>query len=150
MSGSKTGIFIRILAIVGDALMWIPILALFLITILGYLSGRIFRFDYLIPAELFPAAIIGGGLLVWVSLRVRSRQGWIIGSLSGLIAMLFGSQGIAMVTGMASGRTEPEGFWWIVILTMLGIYTILIVVLGILGVILLRDLSSKKLISLPE
>jgi hypothetical protein len=106
MPESKTRIFNRILAIVGDAFIWIPILALCLITILGFLGDRIFRFDYLIPAELFPAALLGGGLLMWASLRARSRRGWIIGSLIGMVVMLFGSQGVAVVTGLLYW-----GFW---------------------------------------
>ena len=44
-----------------------------------------FRFDYLMPVELFPAALIGGGLLVWVSLRARSRRGLMDGASTKII-----------------------------------------------------------------
>ncbi len=40
----------------------------------GVTRERIFRFDYLMPAELFPATLVGGGLLIWAALRAHSRR----------------------------------------------------------------------------
>jgi len=69
----KRGIFTKILATVGTVLVWFPILAPILLTVIFYINERIFRFDYLMPMELFLAALIGGGLLIWAALRMRAR-----------------------------------------------------------------------------
>jgi hypothetical protein len=99
-----------------------------------------FRFDYLMPAELFPVALAGGLLLIWAALRARSRQrliGWGLVIAAGL---LVGGQALAVVTGLASGETEPVGLWWALVLASLVIYTLALVDMGVGGVLLLRDL----------
>ena len=64
----------KIIAFAGTLLVWFPILAPVVISVARFVSDRRFRFDYLIPAELFPLALAGGGLLLWAALRVHSRQ----------------------------------------------------------------------------
>ena len=71
------GILTKILAIVGTILAWLPILAPILLTALLYLQEGIFRFDYLMPAELFLIAVVGAGLLLWASKRARLQRGLI-------------------------------------------------------------------------
>jgi peptidoglycan/LPS O-acetylase OafA/YrhL len=103
-----------------------------------------FRFDYLMPAELFPATLVGGGLLIWAALRARSRRrliGWGLGIAVGL---LVGGQVLAVVTGLASGETEPAGWWWALVLASIVIYTLALVVIGVGGVLLLRDLFKPS------
>lgn len=65
----------KILALVGTGLAWLPIAATGLITIFGTIQSGRLRFDYLMPAELFPAALAGGLLLAWAALRVQRREG---------------------------------------------------------------------------
>jgi hypothetical protein len=55
----KGGVTI-ILAILGTVLVWFPILAPVLLSVAAIIKERPFRFDYLMPAELFPAALVGG------------------------------------------------------------------------------------------
>jgi hypothetical protein len=105
----KKGILTKTLAISGTALVWIPILAPALFSAAFLIQARLFRFDYLMPAEIFPVALAGGCLLLWAALRARSRRGLIGGSLGGAAILLVGSQALAVVTGLASGRTEPTG-----------------------------------------
>ena len=91
--------------------MWFPILAPVLLSMAVAIQGRMFRFDYLMPAELFPVALVGGCLLIWAALRARSRRrliGWGLGIAS---SMLVGGQALAVVTGLASGESEPAGGW---------------------------------------
>ena len=73
----------KMLAIAGTALVWFPNLAPVLLSVIGFITERMFRFDYLMPAELFPVALVGGFLLLWAALRARSRRGLIGGSLGG-------------------------------------------------------------------
>jgi hypothetical protein len=102
-----------------------------------------FRFDYLMPAELFLVALAGGGLLIWVARRARSRRsliGWGFGIAVGL---LVGGQALAVVTGLASGETEPVGWWWAIVLASIRVYSLALVVIGIGGLLLLGDLFKS-------
>jgi hypothetical protein len=136
----KKGVLTKILAIAGTVLVWFPILAPVLLSVAVIITRRMFRFDYLMPAELFPVALAGGLLLIWAALRARSRQrliGWGLVIAAGL---LVGGQALAVVTGLASGETEPVGLWWALVLASLVIYTLALVDMGVGGVLLLRDL----------
>jgi len=140
----KKGVLTKILAIVGTMLVWFPILAPVLLSVAVIIQERMFRFDYLMPAELFPATLVGGGLLIWAALRARSRRrliGWGLGIAVGL---LVGGQVLAVVTGLASGETEPAGWWWALVLASIVIYTLALVVIGVGGVLLLRDLFKPS------
>jgi hypothetical protein len=136
----KKGSLTKALAVVGTVLVWIPILAPGLFSAAFLIQTRMFRFDYLMPAEIFPVALVGGGLLLWAALRARSRRGFIGGSIGGAVILLVGGQALAVVTGLASGRTEPTGWQWALVLASLALYVLALVVLGTGGVLLLHDL----------
>jgi hypothetical protein len=62
----------KILAIAGTLLVWFPILAPILFFVPGMMRRRMFHFDYLMPAELFPFVLMarqnqggGSGHLCW-------------------------------------------------------------------------------------
>ena len=140
----KKGVFTKILAIVGTVLVWFPILAPVLLSVAVIIKERMFRFDYLMPAELFPATLVGGGLLIWAALRARSRRrliGWGLGIAVGL---LVGGQVLAVVTRLASGETGPAGWWWALVLASIVVYSLALVVIGVGGVLLLRDLFKPS------
>ena len=135
----KRDVLTKILAIAGTVLVWFPILVPVLLSV-AIIKERMFRFDYLMPAELFPVALVGGCLLVWAALRARSRRrlfGWGIGI---AVGSLVGGQVLATVTGLASGETEPVGWPWALVLSSLAIYSLALVVMGVGGLLLLRDL----------
>ena len=140
----KKDVLTKILAIAGTALVWFPILAPVLLSVVVIITGRLFRFDYLMPAEFFPVALAGGGLLMWAALRARSRQrliGWGLGIAAGFLA---GGQVLAVVTGLASGATEPTGWWWMLVLVSLVMYSLALVAMGVGGMLLLRDLFTTS------
>ena len=143
----KKDIFTKILTIVGTVLVWIPILAPFLFSALRFIEGRVFRFDYLMPAELFPVALVGGGLLLWAALRARSRRGLIGWGLGIAVGLLVGGQALAVVTGLASGEMEPTGWWWALVLASIVIYSLALVMMGVGGLLLLGDLFKTPLAS---
>ena len=140
----KKGIFTKALAISGTVLAWIPILAPVLFAAAFRIQAGMFRFDYLMPAELFPAALAGGCLLLWAALRARARRGLIGGSLAGAVVLPVVGQALASATGLASGRTEPTGWPWALVLASLALYVLALLVLGVGGVLLLRDLFRTK------
>ena len=53
---NRKDVLTRLLAVVGTVLVWTPILFAVLTSVAGTISRRMFRFDYLMPAELFPVA----------------------------------------------------------------------------------------------
>jgi hypothetical protein len=137
---AKKGSLTKILTVVGTVLVWIPVLAPILFAAASLIQAGVFRIDYLMPAEIFPIALAGGCLLLWAALRARARRGLIGGSLAGAVILPVAGQALASVTGLASGRTEPTGWPWALVLASLALYVLALVVLGIGGVLLLCDL----------
>lgn len=140
----KKGVLTKILAVIGTVLVWLPILAPILFSAMALIAMRVFRFDYLMPAELFPVALVGGGLLLWAALRARSRWGIIGWALAVAVGSLVGSQALAVGTGLASGEIEPAGWWWITVLALLAGYSLALIIIGVGGIILLRDLFKPS------
>jgi len=141
---NKRDAFTKILAIIGTLLVLFPILAPIVFSTARYIKANIFRFDYLMPAELFLFALVGGGALFWAALRARSRQkliGWGIGIAT---CVLIGGQVLAVATGLASGETEPDGWSWVLVLSTLAVYSLSVIVIGIGGLLLLRDLFVTR------
>ena len=138
------GTFTKILAIVGTVLIWFPILAPVLISIIFFAQEGVFRLDYLMPAELFPIALGGGLLLFWAAIRARSHRaviGWGLGIAFGLF---FGSQALAVATGLASGETEATGWPWALVLGSLIAFILALIAVGVGGILLLKDLYRPK------
>ena len=136
----KKDALIIILAIAGTALVWFPILAPAVHSLAIFLRARVFRFDYLMPAELFPAALVGGCLLFTAAWRARSRRGLIGGGFGIAAGSLMGGQVLAVATGLASGEAEPSGLAWVLVLASIVAYNAALVLVGIGEVFLLRDL----------
>jgi hypothetical protein len=79
-------------------------------------------------------------LLIWATLRARSRRILIGSGFAIAVGLLIGSQLLAVVTGLASGETEPTGWPWALVLVSIGGYSLSLVVVGVGGILLLRDL----------
>lgn len=140
----KRGVLTKVLAVIGTVFAWLPILATILTGgIVSVVRGE-FQVDYLMPAELFPAVLTGGALLLWAALRARTRWALIAGSLGAAIVLWFGMQALAEVTGLASGRTEAVGWPWLLVLGALALYTVSVVVLGVAGALLVRGLYRRS------
>ena len=56
------------------------------------------------------------------------------------LAMLAVGQFVAVVSGLASGATQPPSNWWNVVLGTLVFYVLGLMVMGTGGMLLLRDL----------
>ena len=137
--------FTKVLAIAGTVLVWFPILApLVISTVFFTVEGR-FLFDYLMPMELFLFALAGSGLLLWATLRTHSRLKWIVWGMGIAVFMFLGVQGFAQVTGLASGVTEPTGWLWRIVIISLVVFALGIILVGIGGALLVRDLFRKSM-----
>lgn len=139
----RKDILSKVLAISGTVLVWFPILSPVLLLAIGGLTGRILRFDYLMPAELFPFALAGGGLLLWAALRAHSRRGIIGWGLGIAAGMLIVSTVLAVATGLNTGAIGPGGWQWALVLASIGAYSLALVAIGVGGVLLLRDLFKR-------
>jgi hypothetical protein len=145
------GVFTKTLAVIGTVLVVFPLLAPVLISLVRLANEARFQFDYLIPAEMFQFALGGGLLLLWASLRSRSRVKLIAWALGAAVVLLVGSQALAVVTGLASGATEPVGLVYGIVLTALLFYALALVAVGVGGVLLLRDVFRKeKTVTTPD
>jgi len=137
---TKTSIY-QVITIIGCVLVLLPVLAPIIFAILAYASRGRFLFDYLMPAELFLLVLAGMILLVIASLKTKRRLKLIIGSCILMIVLLFGGQALAVATGLASGEAEPAGWEWALVLGAIIGYDLLVVVLGIGGILLVKDLK---------
>lgn len=133
----------KVLAVAGTILAWFPILAPIVISTILFLVQHIFRFDYLMPAELFPFALAGSGLLLWATLRAHSHVKIVAWGFSIAVLVLFAGQGLAVVSGLASGETEAAGLVWVIVIASLAVYSLGIILVGMGGVMLLRDLFRR-------
>lgn len=129
----------KVLAAIGTLLVWLPIAAPVVFSVLGLLANGRLHYDFLMPAELFAVALAGGLLLLWAALRARSRRRLIGWGLALMLGLLAGSQALAVVTGLASGETEPAGWPLFLIVALLAGYTLVLIALGVGGVLLMRD-----------
>ncbi|MGE5249275.1 MAG: hypothetical protein ACM3QS_03590 [Bacteroidota bacterium] len=136
----KKGALTKTLAILGTVVAWFPVAAPVFFSAILIIRRGVFRFDYLMPAEFFPVALVGGGLLLWAASRARSRRGLIGSGLGAATAVLVSGQVLAVVTGLASGETEPTGLWWALVVASLIVYSLALLAIGIGGLLLLRDL----------
>jgi hypothetical protein len=127
---SKTGVFTKVLAVAGTVLAWFPVLATILTGAGISIRTRQLRFDYLMPAELFPIVLVGTGLLLWAALRARSRRALIAWGLGLMVAFLVGGQALAVVTGWP----------WALVLGSIAVYCLAVIEVGVAGVLLVRDL----------
>lgn len=134
------GAFTKMLAIVGAILVWIPLLAPVVFSVIFLIRSGMFRFDYLMPAEVFYFSLLGGVLLIWAARRARVRWGMIGWGLAIAVAMFVLSGAIATLTGLASGKTQPGGWQWALVLTALVVFILAEVVIAVGGIALLRDL----------
>jgi hypothetical protein len=140
----ETGVLTKVLAVIGTALVWFPILATVVTGVIGSIYYRELTVDYLMPAELLPAVLLGGSLLLWAALRARSRRALIGGGFGAAIVLWLSTVEIAEVTGLASGRTEAVGWPWAVVTSSLALYVVSVLVLGVTGALLLRDLFHRS------
>jgi hypothetical protein len=139
----KKIVLTKILAILGTGIVSLPVLAPIVFSGIRLAADNIFRFDYLMPAELFPAALAGGGLLTFASILARSRRVWIIGGLCAAAVLLVGGQALAVATGLASGEIEPAGWIMTIVLGTVAIYALALLAIIAGGVLLLRDLFKR-------
>lgn len=95
------------------------------------------------PAKLGLSVLIGAGLMIWTAIQSKAHLKWIVWSLGITIVLVFGSQALAGITGLTSGRTEANGWQlWVVLVGIIG-YDLSFVALSISGILICRQLFRK-------
>jgi len=143
---NKSGLT-KTLAVAGTIFVCLPILAPILLTIIFFIREHIFRFDYLMPAELGLFAFGGGILLLIAAIRVRLHIKLIGWGLGIALVMIVGGQALAEVTGLADGSTAIGGWQWMLVLGSLVLYTVAVIVIGVGGILIWRDLFKPDQMS---
>jgi len=134
----------KILTISGLTLVWLPILIPLVFLVVHLISTGSFLFDFLMPAELGLMVFIGAGLLMWASISNHTRIKWIAWGYGIAVVLLLGGQGLAVLTGLASGDIAASGWKYNLVLGMMIGYDLAVVALGLGGIMLAIDLFRKK------
>ena len=102
---------------------------------LGFVSlgmHGLFRLDYLMPAELGILVFAGGALLVWGAVRSGYRLK--------IILWGFGQAAASIAILMAFGDVLPGSVEWAIVIGLLIAYMLAVMILGVGGILLWRDL----------
>lgn len=135
----------KVLATLGTILVLLPLLAPICFSFMRILRIGFahFNFDFLMPAELFPVVFLGGALIVIASIIAHSKKALIIWSFALAAVMFIGGSIFALVTGLASGQTEPIGLMLNIVLIAFVLYDLMMIPLGIGGILLVKNLFKK-------
>lgn len=125
-------------------LVWAPILFTIVTSIAGTLRSGMMRFDFLMPAELFPLALGGALLLLWAALWARFYRKRVIMGLSAVILFLVGGQALAVISGLASGAVAPTGWVWAAVVASIAVYSLAVAGLGVVGIMLIIRLFHSE------
>ena len=134
----------RFLAVTGTVIAWLPILFTIFTSIINVIASYTLRIDYLIPAELFPVALIGGLLLFWAAARIRIMHKTIGILILAMISFLAAGQLTAVITGLASGAIEPTGWPLILTSSLIALYTLALITLGLSGISFIKNIFRNK------
>jgi hypothetical protein len=146
----KLNLLTKILAIAGSVFIWFPILAPLVFAFVSLFSDGKFRFDYLMPAELFPFALLGGCMLYWAALRAKAYQRLIGWGMTSTIIFLIVSQAVAVTTGLASGKVSDNGWQMILVMAIFVFFLISLLATAIGGLTLLRKIFKKPVEPIPS
>lgn len=135
---------IKIFVVLGMISVLFPIFFSLLTGIIGTIRDKAFRFDFLIPLELFIFIILGGVLLTYVAYKQRKRFGLTLTELILTIVTLALSQLIAVVSGLAADRSGKPVYIWVIITTLIISYWVCCIGLIISGIRLAREIFVKK------
>ncbi len=130
------------LALAGTVLLALTLVAPVLFALARLVqSGRI-RVDWLMPAELFPLALLGGVLVVAAAIRAADRRALIGWSAGLMLAFFVGINAIAVLSGLASGAREATGLPWLATIASLVGYICATAVACVGGILLSKDLFA--------
>lgn len=127
----------------GVFLIFFPLAAPIILGGIYFVQNGHFMVDYLMPAELFPAGLVGALLLLLVAWGTKTKFRIILWIFLVGILLLVGSQAYAVVSGLASGEAPFSGLNQAIVLGMLALFVVCQFVLGVLGIQMFVELRQK-------
>ncbi|MDP4133673.1 MAG: hypothetical protein Q8882_06645 [Bacillota bacterium] len=134
----------KALAYAGTIIIWIPILFTLITSAVGSIGSKSFLMDYFIPAELFPVELFGALLLLWAAIRSRIYRKSFGGLMVTMLASLAGSQGIAVLTGLAKGTIKQAGWQFYLVMGLIALYIAAVIAQCILGIFMILKIREKE------
>jgi hypothetical protein len=125
-------------AIAGEAFAAFPFAATVFTSIAGSISMRKFVLDWLMPAELFPAAGLGAVLLMAGAILLKRYRALTGGLSGGCLAMLLGSQAYATLSGLAEGRADTPAAAMAIATAGIAAYCAFLAAIIVAGAFLIR------------
>lgn len=123
----------RAAAIAGAILSWLPIAAMAVTGLVGSIGARSLRVDWLMPAELFPLALVGFILLFVAAIRLKTLRVALAAGFGLAVAALGGAQLYAVASGIASGATEASSGQLALLYGGLGVFDLGLLFTAIVG-----------------
>ena len=127
----------------GVFLIFFPLAAPIILGGIYFVQNGRFMVDYLMPAELFPAGLVGALLLLLVAWGTKTKFRLILWIFLLGILLLVGSQAYAVVSGLASGEASFSGLNQAIVLVMLSFFVVCQFSLGVLGIQLFDELRKQ-------
>ena len=112
-------------------------------SVLRLFLRRSLLLDVLMPAELFPLALVGALLLNWVAFREKSRLKPVMLSAAAMVVSFACVLVVPIVTGLASGATPPVGWPMALSYLLLALYVAAMALTGVMGALLTKDHFRK-------
>lgn len=132
----KKDVFSKIVTVIGSVLVWCVVLAPVVFGFFSLAAEGVYRFDYMLPAELGLFVFAGGFLLLFAAIRTRLHQK--------IIVLGLGTAVISVGILFALGDLEQGSLEFAIAKGLLVIYSLAAVVMGIGGALLWRDLFRNK------
>ncbi len=129
----------KIFAIAGTLLVLGPIVFMLVTSVAGSVRSGSFRCDYMLPAELGLFVLIGMALLLTAAILAKMFIKPIAWTIGAIILLLVGSQLLAVVIGLASGRVQPEEapIGMAVVIGSLIAFDAAVTLMGVFGILLI-------------
>lgn len=142
-TGSTIAVPLRVVAILGTALVGVPLAAPLVLALAFLAFGDGLHLDYLMPGELV-IVVAAGGVLLLLAALVSRRHRLLIGSLLAALGVLFGATTIAATaTGLASGSTAAEGWPLALVAGLYALYVGTVIALFVAGVVMCRAAFAR-------
>ena len=128
----------------GTVLVSLPIVAPLVFGLFSLVRSGRFRFDFLMPGELFFLVLGGAALLIWAAIRAKKflkAIAWLIG---GAIVLLVAVQGFAQISGLAHGETGQDSWQFALTVGVFIVFDLAVLALFLIGIRLTVQVFKKQ------
>ena len=123
--------WLKWLAVAGAILLWFPLVVTVLLSLIGSVMARRFLFDFLMPAELGLFAFAGAALAIFAAWRAGGPWRRLLLLAAVMLVCLIGSQGLAVLLGLADGSYPPAGWRLAVVIAVYAGYVLGLIALAV-------------------